>query len=273
MAGNYQTADEWLKQKYGSAGAAATKQSGNYQTAEEWLEQRQQGNSTTSNEQIHQAAMSMSWARRYNKLQNRISEGSFSWDDAVEEVNSLIRGYNGGNGIRGALDEESIQDFDGSYQNLLDMQKSQEFQAAVRKKQYQNKYIGKRYSEISEILPYLEDGEEKQWLSAYQDSVKQKSDTEREYSERLDELQKVKNLADTIEAMRNSRIGVDGLDDMYDSQIAALLMRNGYESYDVLKNHVEKLKKDVYRLKNEEQYRYLEQNEDFADKSQAVPDK
>ena len=121
MAGNYQTADEWLKQKYGSAGAAATKQSGNYQTAEEWLEQRQQGNSTTSNEQIHQAAMSMSWARRYNKLQNRISEGSFSWDDAVEEVNSLIRGYNGGNGIRGALDEESIQDFDGAYQNLLDI--------------------------------------------------------------------------------------------------------------------------------------------------------
>lgn len=273
MAGNYQTADEWLKQKYGSAGAAGTKQSGNYQTAEEWMQQRQQGNSTTSNEQIHQAAMSMSWARRYNKLQNRISEGSFSWDDAVDEVNSLIRGYNGGNGIRGALDEESIQDFDGAYQNLLDMQKSQEFQAAVRKKQYQNKYIGKRYSEISEILPYLEDEEEKQWLSAYQDSVKQKSDTEREYSERLDELKKVKNLADTIEAMRNSRFGVDGLDDMYDSQIAALLMRNGYESYDVLKNHVEKLKKDVYRLKNEEQYRYLEQNEDFAEKSQAVPDK
>lgn len=161
MAGNYQTAEEWMKQKYGSSGSVGSQSQRKYQTADEWMQQYEQRKASDVAGQRAQL-----WSDRYKKLQDNLSGGSYSLDDAVDEVNSLLRGYSGNTGIRGYLDVQNVQDYDSAYRNLLDIRNSKEFQSAVRRKQYKSKYDGKSYSEIEDILSGLGDGEERDWLNA-----------------------------------------------------------------------------------------------------------
>ena len=104
-------------------------------------------------------------------------------------------------------------------------------------------------------------------------SVPAKKETKPSYSEAQSKLDKAKKIAQQIETWNGSKFGVDAMDKVYDDQIKDLLSENGYQSYDDLQNAIDGLGKDAYRLKNEERYGNLEKNADFAEKSQAVPDK
>lgn len=97
---------------------------------------------------------------------------------------------------------------------------------------------------------------------------RKKSDAEQEYGQAYGDLGKAKALKSKIDELKGSRFGVEALDSIYDQQVQDMLEENGYESYDALKDEVERLNKSAYQLRNELKYQYLDENEDFESNSQ-----
>ena len=78
-------------------------------------------------------------------------------------------------GILSLLDE--LEKGYDSYLNMSSFKSQDEYDAAVRKYGYRQKYEGKNYDEVQKLLDDMEAGEEKDWLDAYKlESVKYNPD-------------------------------------------------------------------------------------------------
>ncbi len=120
---------------------------------------------------------------------------------------------------------------------------------------YRQKYQGKTYEQLKEILATMEDGDEKEWLTAYAPTT---ATTAQDYDS---ELTKVSSELESLKAELNQLVNVGGADFFTDEEIS----RGQY-----LQNTIEKLSQRKAELEGKRKYNFLYQNEDFAEQSKYV---
>ena len=116
---------------------------------------------------------------------------------------------------------------------------------------YRQKYQGKTYEQLNEIISSLEDGEEKSWLTAYAPSVMTAQDYDNEISSIDSKLQAMQ--AELGQLTHKSQI---------DSVTPEEIERAHY-----LQEEIKNLSQKKDRLDNERKYDFLYQNQDFKEKS------
>ena len=150
----------------------------------------------------------------------------------------------------------------------------EEYDDAVRYYGYYQKYSGMSYADLEKALGELDDGEEKEWLSAYAPTVM----TERDYSVRIADLNtkiyNVEKMISDYKALRNGwgMSGDDDYDDNLISDMKGLLDQYGYQSLSAAESDLELLKKRRWELENGRRYNFLSENPDFDAMSQVAHD-
>lgn len=124
---------------------------GQYQTAEEWS--RQKSNSAKSTSYQNPA----SWADKYDKLQKDYSSGNSSWMDFQKELDNLLLGYSKGNGFRDFLDDQGISSFVDAHQKLLNLKGAYNEDSYNQYVTQRKDYESKRTADLSQLEQELKE--------------------------------------------------------------------------------------------------------------------
>ena len=170
--------------------------------------------------------------------------------------------------------EELWEQMDGIHQRRIDLRDAREIQAEAQLQEqipkWQEKYDGKTYTQLSGVLEAMEDGEEKQWLSQYADSIMTSRDMSVEIGKLNNRIAKADRVLEGYrDRMKDHDTGGSSKDD---AEIRAraneYLQRNGYQNIDALEAEWEALNNRKWELDKRQKYGGIEARSDFDAESQ-----
>lgn len=162
-----------------------------------------------------------------------------------------------------------------SYLELSKFETEDDYNTAVRKWGYSQKYQGKSYDELNTILEYMDDGEEKEWIRQYAPTVMDQGDYEKYLLEVKTDIDAENDRLNQLYSQRNSiqqkitgysrnpsKVGqVKSLREELNQVNAAIKDAEG---------SLESLKSDQWKMSKEQKYRFLNNESDFAQNSKYV---
>lgn len=271
-------------------GTGSTGNTGTKPTFTEWLKQQKTAGVTTFNPAatvqtptVQNMGTADGWARSGFNLVNEIQQHYSTWrnkDEDEEFYNSvqerasslLANATNWRNQFRG--DAEALE-YINSVVDVLSEAKNRAYQyhnyysqwndidsynAAQRQYEYQQKYTGKGYDEIQNILRELDTGEEKDWLSEYS---KSNDVMTAEVYEKL-----IADIQPELEERENwNQSYILGDEAVKDDHAQYTENRKRIRE---LERRMEELQGGQWRIANEDRYGSLQDSEDFARVSSQV---
>ena len=193
-------------------------------------------------------------------------------DDAREQNRSryeeILRRY-------GVTSAKELRQMDGVHQRRIDLRDAREIQAEAQLQEqipkWQEKYAGKTYTQLSGVLETMEDGEEKQWLSQYADSIMTSRDMSVEIGKLNNRIAKADRVLEGYrDRMKDHDTGGSSKDD---AEIRAraneYLQRNGYQNIEALEAEWEALNNRKWELDKRQKYGGIEARADFDTESKA----
>ncbi len=130
----------------------------------------------------------------------------------------------------------------------------------------QQKYGGKSYGQIKEILTGMEDGEEKTWLEQYAPTIMTTEDYDSEIAKLEDEIYNLQTYY--LERYDNAIKNLGGL-----SPITGMIIdeiNEKFGSRTELAEYIDSLKEKKLSYENNRKYNFLSENEDFAEQSKVA---
>ena len=218
--------------------------------AEDAYDKMDWGNSSRANRDVKNAWEDMEYRRKVLNRWLELNKDSFEADD--------YRSFKEGLDSFGKSALSIVDTFDQARKHYSQWGSQDEYDTALRYYGYQQKYQGNSYSHLNSILSNLPDGEEKEWLAQYAPTVKTKNDYNWEIWSIDVQLGK---LNQELKELENA--------ELYSSDYANL---NAANRVGDLRSQIEALKAQKWNLKNEREYRYLGENADWAEMSQAAHD-
>lgn len=136
---------------------------------------------------------------------------------------------------------------------------------------YYKKYDGMTYTDIMDIIPGMEEGIEKEWLSQYAPSVMQPYERDNMIRSNNEEIDRLENLVSEYESI-GANYGTTSMeeDQVILSELKQLLKSYGFTNIEDAKNQIENLKASSWNLAQENKYEMLRDNPDFYAKSKDV---
>ena len=244
----------------------------------------------------YDSALVYDWETRsrdaYNTLEKyrkRISSGEYlSSDDLAAyqkamdsyvETSSNLRGISRVFGQSSADDDiawaDSVYQMRNDYKGISDyfskFRNADEYAAAWRQSGYQKKVEGKSYDEIIAILGGMEDGEEKNWLKEYSESLMSADDYNARISQNKGELQTLESVLEEAKVIRDAMgMGGDESDEPLQGKLREVL--GSYGSISALESRIEELKASIWKDERSIKYNFLEENADFDSQSKVAAD-
>ncbi len=222
--------------------------------------------------------------------------------DLISQSDQWLNKYNGNqeatsyiNSVVSALDEvgtytTQMQDF---YSSFTPTQEQAEqgltaeslYNSWYADHTYRQKYSGKSYSELNEIISTMPEGEEKTWLTSYAPTVMTASDYDDEINATRAELSRLELM---LKKIHNSGIQANALEAWYtdlitsapearidpvtDANNLALYneLRGDFNSFGDIEIAIATAKDKLWNLENQKKYNLLSQNEDYDTHSKAT---
>lgn len=142
-----------------------------------------------------------------------------------------------------------------------------EYDTAVRQYGYQQKYQGNSYDQIQGILAQMEDGEEKEWLSAYAPSVMTPDDYGKLISQNNPQIEQLEADYEKFAVLATQ---VDTGSKRAETVAAYNRFVEMYGSPAELKRKIEALKAENWQYQNAINYNFLDDNADYGQQSKVA---
>ena len=295
--------DEWRKkkeeEKQGTATASApsdytqssssqgsSSKSSQIMTVAEWRAEKakksvngwaESANALLNDVQKHYGSWRSKDDETYTSYQDRISDLLAQADgwrkqyagnkEAIASINSVVESLSGAKSYA-----YKYRDYYGQWDN------EEDYQTSVRYHGYQQKYSGKSYDELKTILGNLEAGEERDWLSQYAPSTMSYGDYDTEIGKLTTQINPLEESLAEMTARRDElqrlSAGYARSSHIPKARKDAVEKELKQVNADIAEAEaqLEAMKGQRWTFENEREYRFLNQNEDFAKNSKAAND-
>ena len=178
---------------------------------------------------------------------------SGDYSNIITQISSTKKGVDG------------IMDFfGGRARDYSNWNTEDDYNAYLAEQEKRNEYSNKSYTELQKIIGGLSDGAEKEWLVDYADTKKTKDDWEKELSYSKAELTYLRQLQSERDRLTEFQGMATATPEYYDLKKRWEIYHNQFDNLD---ERIDALEKNIWSLERDVKYKFLNQNEDYAELS------